>query len=303
MTALSFKGIHKTYAPDFHAIKGVTLNINQGDFFCLLGLNGAGKTTLIGIASGLIKKSSGIVSIFNHSLDSHPIQAKRALGLMPQETNLNPFDTVEAILVYQAGYYGISSATAMHSMKDLLSRLGLNDKRYSKVKELSGGMKRRLMLARALIHQPKILILDEPTAGVDIQLRHEVWNYLQELNQQGMTIILTTHYLEEAEFLCNNMAIIHHGKIIQQGSLQSIQASFNKAHYIIYTNKEIPQKVIEGANITSSSAQSLSVKVSTPEDLNEIISTLSSHSIGISHIDTKTSRLEEFFLDKTGDLP
>ena len=301
MVALSLKGIHKTYIDDFHALKGITLNIEKGDFFGLLGLNGAGKTTLIGIVSNLIKKSSGLVSIFDSNLDTHAIEAKRFLGVMPQEVNLNPFDTVESILIYQAGYYGISSATAMHNMKPILSRLGLNDKRFNKVKQLSGGMKRRLMLARALIHHPKLLILDEPTAGVDIQLRHEIWKYIQELNQQGMTIILTTHYLEEAEFLCNNIAIIHHGKIIQQGSMQAIQSSFNHANYIIFTDKPIPNKVLENPNLSTPSPCTLNVKVSSSEQLNTILTTLSNLSIGIRHIDTKTSRLEEFFLKQTGE--
>ncbi|HHS89097.1 MAG TPA: ABC transporter ATP-binding protein, partial [Rhodobacteraceae bacterium] len=209
--ALDISRLHKTYRGGFEALKGIDLTVAEGDFFALLGPNGAGKSTTIGIMTSLVRKSSGTVKIFGHDVDREPSQAKQQIGLVPQEFNFNQFEPVEEILLNQAGYYGIGRKAAKHTVERFLRKLGLWEKRRSQARALSGGMKRRLMIARAMVHEPRMLILDEPTAGVDIEVRRSMWAFLQEINARGTTIILTTHYLEEAENLCRNIAIIDHG--------------------------------------------------------------------------------------------
>ncbi|MDR2878010.1 MAG: ABC transporter ATP-binding protein [Chromatiales bacterium] len=222
--ALSISRLEKTYASGTVALKGATLEIPEGDFFALLGPNGAGKTTIIGIVTGLVTKSAGTVSVFGHDIDRSPEQAKAQIGLVGQEINFNPFEKPIDIVTNQAGYYGIARSVALPRARRLLEDLGLADKMTQRAMTLSGGMKRRLMIARALVHQPRFLILDEPTAGVDVELRRGMWNYLRQLAGSGVTILLTTHYLEEAERLCRNVAIINRGEIVVSGSMEEVLA-------------------------------------------------------------------------------
>lgn len=222
--ALSIKGLTKTYATGTHALKGVSLEVPEGDFFALLGPNGAGKTTIIGITTGLVNKSEGSVSVFGHDIVTEPEKAKAQIGLVGQEINFNPFEKAMDIIVSQGGYYGIPRSVAIPRAEQLLTDLGLGDKMYQNTMTLSGGMKRRLMIARALIHKPRFLILDEPTAGVDVELRRGMWDYLRKLTQEGLTILLTTHYLEEAEQLAKHVAIINKGQIVANGPMQDILA-------------------------------------------------------------------------------
>ncbi len=221
-SALVINNLEKTYKGGTHALKGVSLEVPKGDFFALLGPNGAGKTTLIGVVTGLVKKSSGLVSIFGIDIDRAPELSRTAIGLVPQEMNVNPFEKPIDILVNQAGYYGMPRAVAIPRAEQILKDLGLYDKREKPSAELSGGMKRRLMIARGIIHEPKLLILDEPTAGVDVELRRSMWDYLRGLTQKGVTILLTTHYLEEAEQLCKHVAIIHKGEVVAQGAMEDV---------------------------------------------------------------------------------
>jgi ABC-2 type transport system ATP-binding protein len=220
--AVELKNIHKTYDSGTIALKDISLAIEQGDFFALLGPNGAGKSTTIGILSQLVRKTSGEVKVFDMKIEEHSLDVKASIGLVPQEFNFNIFEKVEDIVYNQAGYYGLTKKEAQPQVDKLLIALGLENKRKSKSMELSGGMKRRLMIARALVHQPKLLILDEPTAGVDVELRLEMWDFLKELNQNGTTIIMTTHYLEEAEKLCKNIAIINKGEIAKSGTMKEV---------------------------------------------------------------------------------
>ncbi|PIR84022.1 ABC transporter [Candidatus Kaiserbacteria bacterium CG10_big_fil_rev_8_21_14_0_10_51_14] len=223
-SALSIKGLKKTYASGTVALKGVSLEVPQGDFFALLGPNGAGKTTIIGIVTGLVNKTEGTVSVFGHDIDKETALAKAQIGLVGQEVNFNPFEKPFDIVVNQAGYYGIPRKDAIPRAKQLLEDLGLKDKMYQNGLTLSGGMKRRLMIARALVHKPRFLILDEPTAGVDVELRRSMWDYLRKLTSQGVTILLTTHYLEEAEQLAKHVAIISKGEIVAYGTMEDVIA-------------------------------------------------------------------------------
>ena len=231
--AISIKNLTKTYANGFEALKGVSLRINQGDFFALLGPNGAGKSTTIGILSTLVKRSSGTVEIFGRNVDTHVYEAKYDLGLVPQEFNFNQFEKVQDVVITQAGYYGLPKKTALERSEKYLRKLGLWDKRNERSRSLSGGMKRRLMIARALAHEPRLLILDEPTAGVDIELRRSMWEFLKEINSNGTTIVLTTHYLEEAEQLCKKIAIIDEGKIIENTSMKDLLTKLDSETFIL----------------------------------------------------------------------
>ncbi len=222
LPALSIKNLTKTYATGTQALKDVSLEIPEGDFFALLGPNGAGKTTIIGITAGLVNKTSGSVSVFGHDIDTDPEHAKMQIGLVGQEINFNPFEKPINIVVNQAGYYGIPRKVAIPRAERLLTDLGLGEKMNMNAMTLSGGMKRRLMIARALVNEPRFLILDEPTAGVDVELRRSMWEYLSGLSKKGLTIILTTHYLEEAEQLCKHVAIINKGEIVEQGAMQDV---------------------------------------------------------------------------------
>lgn len=225
MDAVSVDKLRKRYDTGVEALKGVSLSVQEGDFFALLGPNGAGKTTLIGILAGLVNKTEGEAAIFGRSIDTHPSEAKTFIGLVPQEPNFDFFDTVENIIINQAGYYGIPRSTALERLEPLLKDLDIWEKRHEKAQALSGGMKRRLLIARALMHQPKLLILDEPTAGVDVELRRQMWTFLRRINKEGTTIILTTHYLEEAEQLCRTVAIINKGEILVNEPMQALLAS------------------------------------------------------------------------------
>jgi ABC-2 type transport system ATP-binding protein len=227
MDALTIDSVEKTYATGTHALSSVSLSITEGDFFALLGPNGAGKTTLIGIATGLVNKTAGTVSVFGHDIDKEPEIAKSYIGLVGQEINFNPFEKPFDIVVNQAGYYGIPRSVASLRAKELLVDLGLGDKMYESALTLSGGMKRRLMIARALVHNPKFLILDEPTAGVDVELRRSMWDYLRKLTKGGLTVLLTTHYLEEAEQLASHVAIINKGQIAAMGTMTEILALYD----------------------------------------------------------------------------
>ena len=234
--ALEISGLKKTYSGGVEAVKNIDLCVNEGDFFALLGPNGAGKSTTIGIVSSLVNKSAGTVKVFGHDIDSDLTAAKRQIGLVPQEFNFSMFETVEQIVVNQAGYYGMPRTRAKKRAQEVLEQLGLWDKRDTRSRELSGGMKRRLMIARALMHEPRLLILDEPTAGVDIELRRSMWEFLRELNASGTTIVLTTHYLEEAESLCRTIAIIDHGVIIENTTMKALLSKLDVETFVLDTD-------------------------------------------------------------------
>ncbi len=303
--ALSIKNLHKTYGNGFAALKGISLEVEPGDFFALLGPNGAGKSTTIGIISSLVKKTSGEVSIFGKDIDKEYSLAKQYLGVVPQEFNFSQFEKVEDIIVNQGGYYGLPRKLALERAEQYLRKLGLWEKRHEPSRMLSGGMKRRLMIARALIHRPKLLILDEPTAGVDIELRRSMWAFLQEINSAGTTIILTTHYLEEAESLCRNIAIIDHGRIIENTSIKSLLKQLNKEVFILDIREPLKAcPSLNGYEIKLTDAQSLEVEVEKGQSLNELFNELSAFNIRVVSMRNKANRLEELFLSlvNTGKL-
>ncbi|EHL29468.1 ABC transporter ATP-binding protein [Legionella drancourtii] len=298
MHALDIKQLSKTYANGVQALKGIDLTIKTGDFFALLGANGAGKSTTIGLITTLLNKTSGSISIYGYDLDNEPEKAKSCLGLVPQEINLNIFENCEQILLSQAGYYGISRKKALPRAHLLLEQLGLWEKRHSIVRHLSGGMKRRLMIARALIHQPKVLILDEPTAGVDIEIRHSMWEFLTRTNAEGTTIILTTHYLEEAEQLCKNIAIIDKGQIIKNTSMKALLQTLRHQTFIFYA--AAPIEILPDLSpfkATLIDCNTLEVRIDNNLSLNDAFTALSKHGIIIHSMRNKTNRLEELFLD------
>ena len=297
MTALSIKSLHKTYDNGFEAIKGISLEVANGDFFALLGANGAGKSTTIGIISSLINKSSGEVRVLNKCLDKDNFEVKQAIGLVPQEFNCNIFEKCEEILLNQAGFYGLKRRDAKQRTEHYLKQLGLWEKRHQTPRQLSGGMKRRLMIARALVHQPKILILDEPTAGVDVEIRHSMWKFLQELNQNGTTIILTTHYLEEAEELCRNIAIIDQGKIIEHSSMQTLLQRETQQTLVLDIRDNIrslePLQQLEPKYINDTQ---LEIVLTDGITINHVFNLLSKQDITVTHIKNKGNRLENLFL-------
>ena len=298
MTALSIKNLQKTYKNGTQALKGVDLDVAEGDFFALLGPNGAGKSTTIGIIAGLVNKSLGQVTIFDKDIDQDPASAKSYLGLVPQEFNFNQFEPVVEILVNQAGYYGIDRKTAYQRAEQYLTQLELWEKRNVMARELSGGMKRRLMIARALIHQPKLLILDEPTAGVDIEIRRSMWEFLTKINQQGTTIILTTHYLEEAENLCNNIAIIDHGITIESTSMRELLGQLNMETFVLYladNSPNLPQS-IPGCDLRVIDNNTLEVDITQENNINQVFNFLSQHDINVLSMRNKSNRLEQLFM-------
>ncbi|HAT1596033.1 TPA: ATP-binding cassette domain-containing protein [Legionella pneumophila] len=298
MHALEIKQLSKTYSNGVEALKGIDLTVNTGDFFALLGANGAGKSTTIGLITSLVNKTSGNIKIYGYDLDTYPEKAKSCLGLVPQEVNLNIFENCEQILLNQAGYYGISRKKALPRAESLLEQLGLWDKRRSIVRHLSGGMKRRLMIARALIHQPKLLILDEPTAGVDIEIRHSMWDFLTRTNAEGTTIILTTHYLEEAEQLCKNIAIIDKGQIIKNTSMKALLQTLRHQTFIFNTENPIDYLPdIHPFNVTPIDATTFELRVDNNFSLNEVFAVLTNQGIKIHSMRNKTNRLEELFMD------
>ncbi len=304
MNALSLRNLKKTYNNGFEALKGIDLDVEAGDFFALLGPNGAGKSTAIGIISSLVNASSGSVSIFGHDLKRDQAKAKSCLGLVPQEVNFNQFDTVKNILLNQAGYYGTPRKLALQRTEYCLKQMNLWDRRDTVSRRLSGGMKRRVMIARALVHAPKLLILDEPTAGVDIEIRRSMWNMMQQVNQQGTTIILTTHYLEEAESLCRNIAIINHGRIVENSDMASLLTRLHVQHFVLDLAQPIAAApVIEGCQIELITHKTLAVAVPKEHSLNKLFSQLNAQNIDITSLKNKTNRLEQLFMDLIDSNP
>lgn len=294
--ALDIQQLHKVYKSGTVALKGIDLQVQQGDFFALLGPNGAGKSTSIGIISSLVNKSSGRVKVFDYDLDTQLEDAKSQLGLVPQEFNFNQFETVLQIVLNQAGYYGVPRSVALVRAEKYLGQLGLWDKRHARSRELSGGMKRRLMIARALMHEPKLLILDEPTAGVDIELRRSMWEFLKEINQQGVTIILTTHYLEEAESLCRNIAIIDKGQIVENTSMKNLLSKLNKETFLLDIAPTDAAITLEGYRFRQTDSHSLEVDVEKAQGLNGVFSALTAQGIQVLSMRNKANRLEELFV-------
>lgn len=297
MQALEIENLKKTYNNDVQALKGISLSVEEGDFFALLGPNGAGKSTAIGITSSLINKTSGTVKVFGHDIDSELTKAKSHIGLVPQEFNFSQFEKVMAIIVNQAGYYGIKRKEAIIRAEEVLKQLALWDKKDTPARELSGGMKRRLMIARALMHRPKLLILDEPTAGVDIEIRRSMWEFLQELNEQGTTIVLTTHYLEEAENLCRNIAIIDNGEIVVNTDMKTIIAKLDVETLVLDTSdlgSDI--EAIEGYVCRQRDSNSLEVEIKKGQGVNNLFSILEEKKIKVLSLRNKTNRLEELFV-------
>lgn len=296
--ALVLEGLKKTYKGGVEAVKGISLTVNQGDFFALLGPNGAGKSTTIGIISSLVQKSSGSVKVFDYDIDKQLEHAKLCIGLVPQEFNFNQFETVLQIVVNQAGYYGVPKPVALERAKKYLSQLDLWEKRNSQSRELSGGMKRRLMIARALMHEPKLLILDEPTAGVDIELRRSMWEFLKQINQQGVTIILTTHYLEEAEMLCRNIGIIDKGILVECTSMKALLSKLNMETFILDLRRDTATApVLDGIACRLTDSHTLEVDVVKEQNLNDVFSQLSAANIEVLSMRNKSNRLEELFVE------
>ena len=295
--ALAISQLSKTYDGNFQALKGISLTVKQGDFFALLGPNGAGKSTTIGIICSLVLKTSGTVSIFGCDIDTDFSQAKQYVGVVPQEFNFNQFEKPIDILVNQAGYFGIPREIAVERAEKYLRQLGLWEKSHAPSRALSGGMKRRLMIARALIHEPKLLVLDEPTAGVDTELRRSMWDFLRQINAQGTTIILTTHYLEEAESLCRNVAIIDHGQIVKNTSIKELLQQLNKELFVLDIREEITATPeIAGYPITLVDGHTLEVEVEKSQSINQLFAVLSERGIHVLSMRNKTNRLEELFI-------
>lgn len=300
MQALSVRGLVKTYQNGAQALKGIDLEVEQGDFFALLGPNGAGKTTLIGILTSLVNKTSGEVRVFGHDLDRELETAKSCIGVVPQELNLNGFESLETIVVNQAGFYGIPRAIARERAEIYLGKLGLWDRRTKMSRMLSGGMKRRLMIARALMHEPRLLILDEPTAGVDIEIRRSMWEFLRELNERGTTIILTTHYLEEAEALCRSIAIIDGGRIIARDQMGGLLRSLQTETFVLNLRHALPAApVVDGYPIKLIDKSTLEVELTKEQNLNEVFARLSAAGIPVLSMRNKVNRLEEVFMRLT----
>jgi len=297
MKALEISNLRKVYKNGFEALKGIDLSVEEGDFFALLGPNGAGKSTTIGIISSLVNKTEGTVKVFGVDVDQDLETAKSFIGLVPQEINFSQFETPEQIVVNQGGYYGIKRSQAKEGAEKYLKQLGLWEKRHDASRTLSGGMKRRLMIARALIHQPRLLILDEPTAGVDIELRRSMWDFLREINSQGITIILTTHYLEEAESLCRNIAIIDQGEIIQNSSMKSLLAQLHIETFVLDLAFPLSEETtIEGFKIKQLDNTTLEVEIEKQHSINDLFSKLTEQGIQITSMRNKSNRLEELFL-------
>jgi ABC-2 type transport system ATP-binding protein len=295
MPALAISGLTKTYQGGVQALKGIELEVQQGDFFALLGPNGAGKSTTIGIISSLVNKTQGSVSVFGYDLDTHLTQAKSCIGLVPQEFNFNQFETVLQIVVNQAGYYGVPRNIAKQRAQKYLSQLDLWEKRNAPARTLSGGMKRRLMIARALMHEPKLLILDEPTAGVDIEIRRSMWAFLQEINAAGVTIILTTHYLEEAEMLCRNIAIIDKGIIVENTSIKTLLSKLNIETFVLDVQTDKTVIVLTDVKYTFKDNE-IEVEVAKEDGLNHVFTQLTEQGVQVMSMRNKANRLEELFV-------
>lgn len=294
--ALEISQLTKQYAGGVQALRGIDLKVSAGDFYALLGQNGAGKSTTIGIISSLVNKTGGKVSVFGYDIDTDLVLAKRQLGLVPQEFNFNPFETVLQIVLQQAGYYGVPHKLAQERAKTYLTQLDLWEKRDERAMRLSGGMKRRLMIARALMHQPKLLILDEPTAGVDIELRRSMWGFLKTLNAQGTTIILTTHYLEEAEMLCRNIGIIQHGELVENTSMKALLGKLESETFILDLGSKNPLPQLEGYTFRLTDTSTLEVDVRREQGLNGVFAQLNAQGIDVLSMRNKANRLEELFV-------
>ncbi|ATZ10693.1 ABC transporter ATP-binding protein [Erwinia amylovora] len=295
--ALELEKLTKTYQGGVQALRGIDLAVEAGDFYALLGPNGAGKSTTIGIISSLVNKTAGTVRVFGYDLQKDTVNAKRQLGLVPQEFNFNQFETVLQIVVSQAGLYGVEKTVALQRAEKYLTQLDLWGKRNERSRMLSGGMKRRLMIARALMHEPKLLILDEPTAGVDIELRRSMWSFLQQLNAQGTTIILTTHYLEEAEMLCRNIGIIQHGELVENTSMKRLLAKQKSETFIFDLAVKSPLPKLEGFQYRLTDTSTLEVDVLREQGLNSVFSQLSHQGVQVLSMRNKANRLEELFVD------
>jgi ABC-2 type transport system ATP-binding protein len=295
--ALSIRNLTKVYNNKLEALKGISLDVMPGDFFAVLGPNGAGKSTMIGIISSLVRKTAGTVEVFGTNIDTHFSQAKKYLGVVPQEFNFNLFEKVEDIIMQQAGYYGLPRAYAKTQTEKYLQKLHLWEKRGVPARTLSGGMKRRLMIARALVHEPKLLILDEPTAGVDIELRRSMWEFLREINEAGTTIILTTHYLEEAESLCRNVAIIDKGLLIKNTSVKNLLQGLHKEVFVFDVATDLPQVLsLPNFVLHQIDARTFEIEVEKGQLLNEVFVCLSQQGINVVSMRNKANRLEEMFV-------
>ncbi len=297
MKALKITNLKKTYANGVQALKGIDLEVLEGDFFALLGPNGAGKSTTIGIITSLVKKSGGKVFVYGYDLDTHTVDAKSLIGIVPQEINFSQFESCMEIVVNQGGFYGVIRELARERAEKYLRQLGLWEKRNDPSRTLSGGLKRRLMIARALIHEPKLLILDEPTAGVDVELRRSMWQFLRDLNSQGTTIVLTTHYLEEAENLCKNIAIIDLGNIIENTSMKYLLSKLNTETFLFDLKAPLEKKpLLSDFNFTAPDTMTIEVEIKRDQNLNELFNALSREGIHISSMRNKHNRLEELFI-------
>ncbi|GAB0148393.1 MULTISPECIES: ABC transporter ATP-binding protein [Marichromatium] len=304
MLALDVQQLTKTYKGGFQALKGIDLTVEEGDFFALLGPNGAGKSTFIGILSSLVNKSSGRVSVFGHDLDRDPERVKSCIGLVPQEFNFNLFLPVFEVVLNQAGYYGIPRREAKVRAERYLRQLDLWDRRDTEMRRLSGGLKRRLMIARALVHQPRLLILDEPTAGVDIEIRRSMWSFLRELNAEGTTIILTTHYLEEAESLCRNIAIIQHGELVERSTMGALLGKLHTETFVLNLKgqvSELPE--LGGFVLQHLDDCTLEVEMNRDHTINGLFEALSRNGIEVISLRNKQNRLERLFLDMVERRP
>ena len=301
MHALDITQLKKTYDNGHEALKGIDLSVEAGDFFALLGPNGAGKSTAIGIICSLVNKTAGSVNVFGNDLDTDLNHCKLDIGLVPQEINFNVFESPENILVTQAGFYGVKRSIAKQRAEKYLKLLDLWDKRCGSAREMSGGMKRRLMIARALVHEPRLLILDEPTAGVDIEIRRSMWEFIEEINRNGTTIILTTHYLEEAETLCRNVAIIDKGVIVEQGAVSDL-LSRSMVQTFVLDLKESAAKapILNGYKVISCAGQRLEVEVIIGQSMNGLFEQLQTQGFAVTSMRNKSNRLEEFFLRLVG---
>ena len=296
--ALALRGLRKTYRSGVEALKGIDLEVAEGEFCALLGPNGAGKSTAIGIVSSLVRKTGGTVEVFGHDLDRDPAAVKACIGLVPQELNFNQFEPVAEIVVNQAGYYGVPRREAWERAETVLRQLDLWDRRTVMARTLSGGMKRRLMIARALVHQPRLLILDEPTAGVDIEIRRAMWNFLRETNRQGTTIILTTHYLEEAESLCRHVAIINHGVIVENASLPALLDKLPSEAFVLNLRRPLANlPALEGCSVAQLDPVTLEVAVPRGCPINALFDALSRQGIEVASLRNKQNRLEQLFID------
>lgn len=297
IAALTIENLSKVYDNGFHALKGINLTVEQGDFFALLGPNGAGKSTTIGIICSLVAKGAGKVSVFDADIDTDFPAAKKHIGVVPQEFNFNQFVAADEILVSQAGYYGLPAAIAKTRAEKYLKKLGLWEKRKVPSRMLSGGMKRRLMIARAMIHEPRLLILDEPTAGVDIEMRRSMYEFLKEINESGTTIILTTHYLEEAEALCRNIAIINDGEIIEQGSMRGLLRQLHQEVFILDCTEPLADDIaVDGFVSRRLDDHCLEIEVEKGQSINSVFTQLDKLGVQVGSMRSRANRLEEMFV-------